>query len=451
MLLKGMLAAALAAGLAVVVGFVVGGPRTVGARDAGGAAPDAANTIAMAPLSLGNPAVVATLKTRHPVGLRRTPQPAATYSRRLRVARGDTLAGMLIEADVARDAVHGAVTALGRLYDPRRIQPGQEITLTFAPGGGGKADRLEGLTLTVDFATRLTVTRSAADGFVAGESKRVLTTAPALVEGTITANLFDAATGAGLPVPVLIQVIRAYSWDVDFQRDIRPGDRFQIIYERFFDLEGRLVHNGSVLSAALTLRGTRHPIYLHTTGDGVTDYFDGRGHSARKALLRTPIDGARLSSRFGRRRHPILGYTKMHRGLDFSAPPGTPVYAAGNGTVAHAGRNGSYGKYVRIRHNSTYSTAYAHLSRYAKGMRRGRRLTQGQVIGYVGSTGRSTGPHLHYEIMRQGTKVNPMTVKMPSGRRLEGSELAAFQAARAEIDRLYAALAHETELARGDP
>ena len=293
-----MLAAtALTAGLTAVVGFILGGPAAVGARDAGGAAPDASNTIAMAPISLGNPATVAALKTRNPAGLRLAPQPAATYSRRLRVARGDTLAGMLIEAGVARDAVHGAVTALGRLYDPRRIRPGQEITLTFAPGGdGGKPDRFEGLTLALDFATRLAVTRSADDGFSAGEIKRALTTTPALVEGTITANLFDDATGAGLPVPVLIQVIRTYSWDVDFQRDIRSGDRFQVLYERFFDLEGRLVHNGRVLFAALTLRGTRHPIYLHTTGDGLTDYFDGRGHSARKALLRTPVDGARLSS-----------------------------------------------------------------------------------------------------------------------------------------------------------
>ena len=164
--------------------------------------------------------------------------------------------------------------------------------------------------------------------------------------------------------------------------------------------------------------------------------------------MRTPIDDARLSSRYGRRRHPILGYTRMHRGVDFAAPRGTPIYAAGNGSITDAGRNGGYGKYVRIRHNNRYSTAYAHLSRIARGVRRGRRVSQGQIVGYVGSTGRSTGPHLHYEILAEGQQVNPLTLKMPSGRRLAGAELERFQDARKNLDNLAAALSSGHPVAR---
>ncbi|MCH7936425.1 MAG: M23 family metallopeptidase [Proteobacteria bacterium] len=254
---------------------------------------------------------------------------------------------------------------------------------------------------------------------------------------------------------MLAELIRAYSWDVDFQRDIRAGDRFEVMYERFFDGpgddkrgdKGWLVYSGPILYAALTLSGKRYPIYLHATKDGDSDYFDDRGQSARKALMRTPIDGARLSSGFGRRRHPILGYTKLHRGVDFAAPRGTPIYAAGNGVVVRSGRNGAYGNYVRIRHNGRYSTAYAHMRAINKSARRGKRVKQGQIIGTVGSTGRSTGPHLHYEILAGGVRTNPMKVKMPSGRRLKGEALENFQVARAVIDEKFAALETETKVA----
>ncbi len=197
----------------------------------------------------------------------------------------------------------------------------------------------------------------------------------------------------------------------------------------------------------MTLSGKRHPIYLHAPRDGDSDYFDDRGQSARKALMRTPIDGARLSSGFGRRRHPILGYTKLHRGVDFAAPRGTPIYAAGNGVVVRSGRNGAYGKYVRIRHNSRYSTAYAHMRAIDRGARRGKRVKQGQIIGTVGTTGRSTGPHLHYEILAGGRRTNPMKVKMPPGRKLKGEALEDFQVARAVIDGKFAALKTATQIA----
>ncbi|MDP6787380.1 MAG: M23 family metallopeptidase [Rhodospirillales bacterium] len=414
----------------------------------------APSTLALAPLSLGNPAAAAALKVRHPdtpLGQVSIPGIPPSYGYPLRVAAGDTLAGLLVGAGVSRDEAHGAVTALGKLFDARRIRPGQDITVRFRPAPDGARDDLFlGFTLDVDYRRRIAVARTAADGFRASEEERALSRSLARAAGTIEANLFDDATAAGVPAAVLVAVVRAYSWDVDFQRAIRRGDRFEILFERFHDETGALVHAGGFVFADLALSGEHHPIYRHHTKDGLTDYFDPRGHSARKALLLTPIDGARLSSRYGKRRHPILGYTKMHRGLDFAAASGTPIYAGGDGTIEVAGTNGAYGRYIRIRHNATYSTAYGHMRRFARGMRRGKRVKQGQVIGYVGTTGRSTGPHLHYEILSGGRQVNPLKVKMPSGRKLKGAELARFQETRSRIKSELAALATNTDFAQGD-
>jgi murein DD-endopeptidase MepM/ murein hydrolase activator NlpD len=453
MFLRGVLAAAvLSLGAVLSVQFILDAPMPLGPDNAGtGGFPSiASETIALAPISLGNPAAAATLKTRHPEQPE-TPGhvsvPPSAYDHVLRVGRGDTLMPMLVEAGVARNEAHAAIKALAKIHSPRRIRPGQEITLTFKPNGvGEEPHHFLGLTLDLDFAREVVVERSG-KGFKARQVEKKLTHELTRASGTITNNLFDAATEAGTPISVLIEVIRAYSWDVDFQRGIQTGDAFEVVYRRYYDEDGEHVHDGEIVFAALTLSGSRNAIYAFTTSDGVSDFFSEKGHSARKALLRTPIDGARLSSRYGRRRHPILGYNKMHRGLDFAAPRGTPIYAAGNGVLDYAGRKGGYGKYIRIRHNNQYSTAYAHMKGYARGMRNGKRVKQGQVIGYVGTTGRSTGPHLHYEILRAGRQVNPMRVKMPSGRRLKGEELKRFQTARVEIERQVAALAAATELA----
>jgi murein DD-endopeptidase MepM/ murein hydrolase activator NlpD len=450
-LLRGLLAVVvLAAGVGLSARFMLTDvPPSMDLADAGGL-----TTISLAPISLGNPAAAAALKVRHP----NTPLDAPPNSRNppaygypLRVAPGDTLAGLLVGAGVSRDEVHGAVTALDELFDPRRIRPGQEITLRFRPApNGAEDDHFLGFIVDVDYRRRIAVTRTAANDFRAAEEERVLSRTLARVAGTITANLFNDATAAGVPAAVLVAVVRAYSWDVDFQRAIRQGDRFEILFERFLDETGSLVYAGGFVFADLALSGRRNPIYRHATEDGLTDYFDPRGHSARKALLLTPIDGARLSSRYGKRRHPILGYSRMHRGLDFAAASGTPIYAGGDGTIEMAGTNGAYGRYIRIRHNATYSTAYAHMRRFARGMRRGTRVKQGQVIGYVGTTGRSTGPHLHYEILNVGRQVNPMKLKMPSGRKLKGAELARFQETRSKIESERAALAPGTEFAQGE-
>ena len=438
--MKGLpVAAVLAASITAAVAFVLAPPAMQGdVREP---------TIAMAPMVFGNPAAAATLKTRRPVRPRVPRSPIAPFQYTLRAGAGDTITGMLMEAGIPGDLARAAIAALSKHFNPRRIRPGQEVTIQFEPADGADG-RFTGLSLSPEFDRRVIVARSRSGGFEAAEEKVDLKRILVRYEGEISRSLYLDGEKAGIPRPVLARMIRAFSWDVDFQRDIHPGDAFQVMHERFIDDSGEAVHDGRILFASLTLGSTRNPIYLHTPKGGGGDFFNDKGESAQKALMRTPIDGARLSSGFGKRRHPILGYTKMHRGVDFAAPRGTPIYAAGNGLVKTAGRNGAYGKYVRIRHNSQYATAYAHMSRLAT--RQGRRVRQGQVIGYVGTTGRSTGPHLHYEILLGGRRTNPMKVKMPSGRKLKGAELARFQDTRAGLDRAFAALEPSDRLAKAE-
>ncbi len=366
------------------------------------------------------------------------------------VGKGDTLARILTRAALAPTEVHDIAQSLGDVYDLRRIRPGQRIEMTLRPSDD-ESPTLRRLILKVDPRTDILVTaRADGDGFTAQTLEKELARELTRRGGTIHDSLYLAATRVGVPASAISDLIRIYSWDLDFQRDIRDGDRFELVYEQLIDEDGRVVGTGAIRAAAMTLSGDRRMLYRHQLKDGRIDYFDAEGRGARKALMRTPINGARLSSGFGKRRHPILGYSKMHKGVDFAAPTGTPILAAGDGVVERRGRNGSYGKYIRLRHNATYSTAYAHMSRYAKSIYVGKRVRQGDVIGYVGSTGRSTGPHLHYEILKGGRQVNPMRVRMPSGEKLAGTELARFESTREATDRLWAAMVSDAQVARVD-
>jgi murein DD-endopeptidase MepM/ murein hydrolase activator NlpD len=255
------------------------------------------------------------------------------------------------------------------------------------------------------------------------------------VQGVIDDSLFLSAYREGLPNSVIVNMIRIFSFDVDFQREIRKGDRFEIFYERKMSEDGRRVEEGNILFARLTLRGKPISLYRYKPAKALfADYFHDTGQSAKKALMRTPIEGARLSSYYGKRKHPVLGYTRMHKGLDFGAPTGTPIMAAGDGIVERASRYGAYGNYVRIRHNGTYKTAYAHLSKYGRGIKAGRRVKQGQVIGYVGATGRVTARHLHYEVLVNGKQVNPLRLKIPTGITLKGTDKKKFLTLAGDID-----------------
>ena len=355
--------------------------------------------------------------------------------RTLQVGSGDTLMHLFLRAGIPRNQAAAAIEAMRKVYDPRRIRPGQKLTIAYLasdPAFEDRGIRLRGAKLATDPTTAVAV-EGRAGGFTARKVDVRTESRLARTGGEISSSLYRAAEKLGLPIPVLLQLVRIFSWDVDFQREIRAGDSFDVAWETLHTPEGEFVDHGDMVYGSLTLRGRKLELYRFTGRHG-TDYFDREGAGARKPLMRTPIDGARLSSGYGKRRHPILGYTKMHRGVDFAARPGTPIYAAGDGRVAYAGRNGSYGVYVRIRHNSRYQTAYAHMRALRRGIRRGANVRQGQVIGYVGSTGRSTGPHLHYEILVDGRQVNPLSVSMPPQIHLKGADLAAFEAYRGTLE-----------------
>lgn len=416
-------------------------------RKPGNAHAETADGLTLTPVSLVHSAAAA-LSLHGPA---EPDDSSPEYHHTLRVARGDTLGKMLTRVGVSGKDAHAAFTALKTHFDARRIRVGQEIEVTLAPPlDATDKGQLLGFVVSAGPLEEVSVERDTEGNYVASKHRLATNTTPTRASGTIEHSLFVAGEKAGVPVPVLVELIRAYSWDVDFQRDIRPGDGFEIMYDRFVDSQGETIYHGDIAFAALTLSGQRQALYRFTRDNGEEGFFDPSGKSARKALLRTPVDGARLSSGYGRRKHPILGYTRMHKGVDFAAPKGTPIYAAGSGTVDVAGRNGGYGKYVRIRHNGSYSTAYAHMNGFAKGISKGARVKQGQVIGYVGSTGASTGPHLHYEVVRDGHQMNPMKVKMPAGPKLVGKERERFLAYIAETDSRFAALGESVDVAEAD-
>lgn len=348
------------------------------------------------------------------------------------LGRGDTLMQLLLEADVPQPHAQEAIAALKGVYDPRRLKSGQPVEVMF--------ERTEGEGKFVGFEFQPAVERSVSVSFngvrfQAAETEKKLARRSVAAQGAIRSSLFESGRQAGVPMAVLTELIRNYSYDVDFQRDIQPGDRFEILYEQMTTEDGEVAAGaGEILYASLTLSGKQQPIYRYEDSQGIVEYFNGQGSSIRKALLRTPIDGARLSSGFGMRRHPVLGYSKMHKGVDFAAPTGTPIYAAGAGVVDEVGPKGAYGNYIRVRHNNDISTAYAHMSRFGAGMRKGARVNQGDIIGYVGTTGRSTGAHLHYEIVKAGQQVNPLSVAVPTGRNLDGKELSRFKGVIAGIN-----------------
>jgi murein DD-endopeptidase MepM/ murein hydrolase activator NlpD len=255
----------------------------------------------------------------------------------------------------------------------------------------------------------------------------------AVIKNTINNNLYSAAIEAGIEPNIIVEFARIYGFEIDFQRDIRKGDVFEIYYEKFLDENGIVRDTGKIIYAHMNVNNRE--INLYNFKDKNEDgYYDISGKSIVKSLMKTPINGARLSSSFGMRKHPILGFNKMHRGTDFAAPTGTPIMASGSGTVTRARWCGGGGNCVKIRHNSTYETIYAHMSKFARGIKEGKKVKQGQIIGYVGSTGLSTGPHLHYEVVVNGKKVNSQKLKLPSGKILKSEAREKFELERIKID-----------------
>lgn len=364
----------------------------------------------------------------------------------LTISPGETLMGLLLDQEIPRPTAIDAVEALKKSYDPRSLKAGQELLLTFIV-----SENSELLFQRLSFEPSVGVTvslSSAEDGsFVAQKQQMPLVRHIVRYDGTIKSSLFEAAIKEGTPQRVLADMIRVFSYDVDFQRDIRGGDSFEIFYEQMDTADGRTARTGDLLFASLTLSGKRYQLYRFQLADGTVDYYNEKGEGVRKALLRTPINGARLSSTFGMRKHPVLGYSRMHKGVDFAAPAGTPIYAAGDGIVAFASFNRGYGNHVRLKHDSEFLTVYAHMQNIAKGIAPGVRVKQGQIIGFVGSTGMSTGPHLHYEIVRNGAHVNPAATRFAASKNLTGKELAGFQKERDRIVAAFKSTPSGTKLA----
>ena len=270
--------------------------------------------------------------------------------------------------------------------------------------------------------------------FIAKTVQKNLKKVIAYKESNITNSLYQEAIALKIKPNIIIEFARLYGFQVDFQRDIWKNDSFQIIYEEFLNKDGEIIETGNIIFANLNLQNEDLKLYRYEYEENKIDYFDENGKSMRKTLMKTPINGARLSSSFGKRKHPILGFTKMHTGTDFAAPTGTPILASGDGVVVRAQWCGGGGNCVKIKHNRVYQTVYAHMSKFGRGIKKGAKVKQGQIIGYVGSTGLSTGPHLHYEVIENGRKINSQKLKLPSGKILKGKERKIFEVNKIKID-----------------
>jgi murein DD-endopeptidase MepM/ murein hydrolase activator NlpD len=406
------------------------------------AADDPLRTAALTPASIGNSTI--------PV-----PDTTTAQIETVTVARGQTLMGILTDRGANRDEARRLIAALEPVFPTRLLKDGQEIDLSFVASRddlGNEIIRPTRLEFNAGDTRHVVVELDKSGDFIGSHSGTQVASLPAgdisqtRTRGRIAGNFYSSAVDQGVPKPIIAEMMRVHSFDVDFQREIRDGDTFEVFYGQPISEKDR--GRNVVLYSAITTSGETKGYYRFTTlDDGITDYYDETGRSATTFLMRTPVSGARISSSFGMRKHPILGYTRLHSGVDFAAGYGTPIKAAGNGVIDKAGRFGSYGKYVRIRHANGFGTAYAHMSRFASGIKAGKRIRQGQVIGYVGSTGRSTGPHLHYEVMVKGKQVNPMTVRMPTGRRLADKMLAAFNREKATIDAMMQGAPSSTRVA----
>jgi murein DD-endopeptidase MepM/ murein hydrolase activator NlpD len=399
-------------------------------------------------------------------------------TRTITMERGDTLAIALADAGVPMEDAKAAVNAMAKVYSPKMLRGGQAFEVTFATGvqqkqaapaaqitysppNGADADadvpnpsaeapvgRLLSISFSPTVEQDITVTRGADGTFTAKSEQLQLVKKLHRAGARIDSSLYLAAMQSGIPADVVVQMIHMFSYKVDFQRDLKPGDSFEVLYNYYYTPEGRAAKQGDISFAAMHLAGRTVQLYRFEPHDGGgPDFFDAKGQSAKGMLMKTPVDGARISSGFGMRFHPVLGYTRMHKGIDFAVPVGTPVMAAGGGTIEQEGWVNGYGNFMVVNHGNTYATGYGHLSRFAPGIHKGSHVRQGQVIAYSGNTGLTTGPHLHYEIRINKQQVNPLTVKVASGRLLSGHDLHEFLMQRIGIDTQLASLPLESRVA----
>lgn len=406
--------------------------------------------------------------------------------RELKIKSGQTVAGVLQTAGVDGDEARRIVKVLGEHIDLRKVKAGQTIKARFEdvlmpvvaqatpsdaesavlddatadvasaiePAAGEEADMslqksLTEITMVIDPIKSVYVQKNG-DSYKAEIKEKEVVKRTYAGTTEIQTSLYGSAARSGIPSQIIGKMIRMYSFSVDFQRDIRRDDKIEILYDVYETEDGDAVRYGDILYANLSVSGKNIPLYRYEQSEGRAGYYDKDGKSIKKTLMRTPVDGARMSSGFGMRKHPVLGYNKMHKGVDFAAPIGTPIYAAGDGVLEEVGRKGAYGNYIRVRHTSSLKTAYAHMHKFAKGMRKGTRVQQGEVIGYVGSTGRSTGPHLHFEVVLNGQQVNPNRVDLPMGDALKGKEMDKFKAMIKKYNEQYVQLLKSMKFASNE-
>ena len=347
-----------------------------------------------------------------------------------RISKGETFNNILESYSVKKETIIEIKKKLPKNININRLNTNQKIELTIDQS----KNQLKEIILKLSNTEKIYLSRNNETNkfdlknLITKLNKKVL-----YKENIILQSLYKSASEQKIPANIIIEFARIYGFQVDFQRDIRKKDSFQIMYEIFTDKNKKIIETGNILFANLNLSGENNMLYFFDK-KGSEGHYDQNGKSIKKALMKTPINGARLSSPFGMRKHPIDGFNKMHRGTDFAAPMGTPIMASGDGVIRKAGWCGGGGNCIVIRHNSTYQTVYAHMSKFAKNIRSGVRVRQGQTIGYVGSTGKSTGPHLHYEVIVNGKKINSQTLKLPSGKILKGEERKIFETKKIKLD-----------------
>jgi len=351
----------------------------------------------------------------------------------LKVKNGDSIQRILYDQKISPADVNNVINALRREYNIGTLRNDQKVYLIIKREKNGNVSRL---TVNIDNITSVHVFLNKDNVYETKRVTKILTKKNHLVETTIDRGIYRTAKQSGIENSIVAQFARLYGFEVDFQRDLKKNDKIKIFYERYLDDDGMPQRTGNIIYSEITNVERNIILYRYEYPNGSIAYFTPEGKSIEKSLMRTPINGAKLSSRYGFRIHPILGYNQMHQGTDFAAPIGTPVMASGAGTVEYSGWKGGYGKFISIRHSAVYQTNYAHLQDYAKGIRRGAKVQQGQVIGYLGSTGSSTGPHLHYEVIVNGKKENSQTLKLPSAAPLEGNNKNFFEIQKRNIDNL---------------
>ena len=352
----------------------------------------------------------------------------------LKVRNGDSIQRILYDQKISPSDVNNVINALRREYNIGTLRNDQKVYLIIKREKNGNF--VSRLTVNIDNITSVHVFLNKDNVYETKRVTKILTKKNHLVETTIDRGIYRTAKQSGIENSIVAQFARLYGFEVDFQRDLKKNDKIKIFYERYLDDDGVPQRTGNIIYSEITNVERNIILYRYEYPNGSIAYFTPEGKSIEKSLMRTPINGAKLSSRYGFRIHPILGYNQMHQGTDFAAPIGTPVMASGAGTVEYSGWKGGYGKFISIRHSPVYQTNYAHLQDYAKGIRRGAKVQQGQVIGYLGSTGSSTGPHLHYEVVVNGKKENSQTLKLPSAAPLEGNNKNLFEIQKRNIDNL---------------